>query len=78
VDCGEKDWLVLQFDHVHSKLDHVSWLIGSGCSPVQLQRELSKCEVRCANCHRRKTAVARNWFRAWQARSAESEATPGS
>jgi hypothetical protein len=66
VDCGDHDWLVLQFDHTEEKLDHVSWLVGSGCSPLRLQRELAKCEVRCANCHRRKTAHAANWFRAQQ------------
>jgi len=64
VDCGEGDPLVLQFDHVQDKLDHVSWLVGSGCSPARLQRELSKCEIRCANCHRRATAEVRGWFRA--------------
>src|SRR5205085_8706782 len=76
VDCGEQDLLVLQFDHIHSKLDHVSWLVGSGCSPVRLQQELVKCKVRCANCHRRKTAQAQNWYRARQRTSwAEANAS---
>ena len=63
VDCGENDPLVLQFDHVESKSNHVSWLVGSGCSPDRLKRELGKCAVRCANCHRRRTAEAGGWFR---------------
>lgn len=71
VDCGESDSLVLQFDHSEDKLDHVSWLVGSGCSPLRLRRELAKCKVRCANCHRRITAQTRNWFRAQQPRSTE-------
>jgi hypothetical protein len=25
---------------------------------------MARCQVRCANCHRRKTARAANWFRA--------------
>lgn len=63
VDCGEQDSLTLQFDHTHGKLDHISWLVGSGCSPLRLHQELEKCQVRCANCHRRRTAHAANWFR---------------
>jgi hypothetical protein len=27
-------------------------------------KELSKCDVRCANCHRRRTARDFKWFRA--------------
>jgi hypothetical protein len=69
VDCAEKDSLVLQFDHMYDKLDHVSWLVGSGCSPLRLLEELAKCEIRCANCHRRRTAQASNWFRTRQGRS---------
>jgi hypothetical protein len=63
IDCGERDPLVLQFDHLERKADHVSWLVGSGCSPVRLRRELTKCVVRCANCHRRRTAQQQGWFR---------------
>jgi hypothetical protein len=66
-DCGELDPLVLQFDHLADKADHISWLVGSGCSPLRLARELSKCEIRCANCHRRRTAEAGAWFRARRA-----------
>ncbi len=67
-DCGEADPLVLQFDHIADKVDHVGWLVGSGCSPFRLARELSKCQIRCANCHRRRTAQAGAWFRARQPR----------
>ncbi len=66
VDCGERDPLVLQFDHLMDKADHISWLVGSGCSPLRLARELSKCQIRCANCHRRATARAGAWFRVRQ------------
>ena len=47
VDCGESDVLVLQFDHLDNKSDDISWLVGSGCSPSRLARELAKCEIRC-------------------------------
>lgn len=53
VDCGEKDFRVLDFDHVRGK----SFTIGS--SPRKaiavLYAEIDRCEVRCANCHRRMT-----------------------
>jgi hypothetical protein len=64
-DCGERDPLVLQFDHVERKrkTKDVAWLVGSGCSCKRLAAEIAKCQVRCANCHRRKTAERGNWFR---------------
>lgn len=57
VDCGESDILVLEFDHTGDliKEANVSRLIGGSSSLQRLQEEVAKCEVRCANCHRRKT-----------------------
>ena len=64
VDCGERDPVVLEFDHVSGdKITEVCLLAWSGCSLSQLRREMLKCEVRCANCHRRKTARERRWYR---------------
>jgi len=61
VDCGEKDPIVLEFDHRSDKKYDVSCMI-SGCHSIDLIREeISKCDVRCANCHRRKTAKQFNW-----------------
>lgn len=57
VDCGENDPIVLQFDHVRGeKKNAVSIMIGGGYSWESLQVEINKCEMRCANCHARKTA----------------------
>jgi hypothetical protein len=57
VDCQENDPLVLDFDHVDDKQASVSRLAHSECSLARLEAEMAKCVVRCANCHRRKTAA---------------------
>ncbi len=65
VDCGEKDITVLEFDHKGEipKFKAISHLIRARSSLEMIQKEVSKCEVRCANCHRRKTARDFNWFK---------------
>ena len=55
VDCGETDPVVLQFDHLGDKRMNVSNMCRSFSWSVILE-EIAKCEVRCANCHFRKTA----------------------
>src|SRR6266566_7965784 len=55
VDCGESDIVVLEFDHVADKVADVSVYAGGGRSWERVKAEIDKCEVRCANCHRRKT-----------------------
>ncbi len=63
VDCGEVDPIVLEFDHVHGdKHGNLSEMVSSGFSQRRISDEIEKCEVRCANCHRRKTAVQFKWF----------------
>jgi hypothetical protein len=66
IDCGVADPLVLQFDHLHLKTKDIASLVRSGCNSQRLVDELNKCEVRCANCHRRRTACVRGWFRTRQ------------
>ena len=57
VDCGESDLVVLEFDHVRGKkLGGVCAMIQRACGWNRISAEIEKCEVRCANCHRRKTA----------------------
>lgn len=63
VDCGEKDPIVLEFDHIKDKIMSISKICGAALSLDMLKIEIKKCEVRCANCHRRKTAQQCNWYK---------------
>lgn len=59
VDCGIDDPLVLQFDHRPNeiKLYDVSRM-KRACMPIdRIREEIAKCDVRCANCHQRKTTL---------------------
>jgi hypothetical protein len=63
VDCGQTDAVVLEFDHLRDKsfdvaqaLPYRSW--------KSILDEIAKCEVVCANCHRRRTAQRRRSIRA--------------
>lgn len=60
VDCGETDWLVLQFDHVRGKKSfNISYRIGS-YKWETIKAEIAKCDVRCANCHSIQTILRGN------------------
>ena len=63
IDCVESDITVLEFDHKKNsgKLGAVSTLIRARCSLEKIKEEIEKCEIRCANCHRRKTAKDFHW-----------------
>lgn len=63
IECGEKDPRVLEFHHRHGKDRSVSELVGGGYSIATIQAEIDKCDVLCANCHRKKTMDDRGWFR---------------
>ena len=55
VDCGEDDPMVLDFDHVRGEK---AFPISRACRYTRqaVLDEIAKCEIRCSNCHRRKTA----------------------
>ena len=57
VDCGEKDPIVLEFDHKRSKdkFKIVGKMLSGHYSWSSVLSEIGKCDIRCANCHRRKT-----------------------
>ena len=62
-DCGEPDPVVLQFDHRDrlQKKAGVSRLVLDEYSLKVIKNEIDKCDVRCANCHTRKTAKEFKW-----------------
>lgn len=62
VDCGETDPRVLDFDHINNKKHNISTLLRKEYSWDSILKEAAKCEVRCANCHRKKTAIDQNHY----------------
>lgn len=56
VDCGETDVVVLEFDHVRGgkRKYCVTALIDTRATIAFISKEISKCDVRCCNCHRRR------------------------
>lgn len=56
VDCSEADTIVLEFDHVRGeKVAEIAAMVGWGYALERIIAEIEKCDVRCANCHRRVT-----------------------
>jgi hypothetical protein len=62
-DCGESDPMVLEFDHLRDKRFSIG---GKLCTATwsDILAEIEKCEVVCANCHRRRTARRKGSVRA--------------
>jgi len=65
VDCGEVDPIVLQFDHRDTieKFNNVSILVAGRYSLSVIKEEIGKCDVRCGNCHLRKTSIQFEWYK---------------
>jgi hypothetical protein len=64
ISCGESDPRVLEFHHTRgNKESEISSLLGRGSSLEALKAEIEKCDVLCANCHRKLTVEERGWFR---------------
>lgn len=71
VDCGEGDVRVLEFDHRPGveKRAPIALLVRSRHSWGVVEAEIAKCDVRCANCHRRKTGErGLHWRHRWYLR----------
>jgi hypothetical protein len=61
VDCGNKDILVLEFDHVTGNKDfNIVEFARTHLNLNKVKAEVAKCEVRCVNCHRKMTNKRRS------------------
>jgi hypothetical protein len=72
VDCGETDPTVLEFDHLGDKWMNVAQIVRNSYPWSTVLREIAKCEVVCANCHRRRTYYRMGsrrtaWAKLWAA-----------
>jgi hypothetical protein len=64
VVCGETDLDMLEFDHIDQKdkRNEISQLVVNGCCLDTIKQEMAKCQVLCANHHRKKTRQQLGWF----------------
>ena len=61
--CPENDPAALDFDHQRDKRKGICEMVGGGCSISTIMEEISKCQILCANCHRKKTAKDFDWYK---------------
>ncbi|HYD54931.1 MAG TPA: hypothetical protein VEA99_20010 [Gemmatimonadaceae bacterium] len=62
-DCGERDPVVLEFHHTLHKDMDLNRLVAGAYSWPRLEEELALGIILCANCHRRREARARGYWR---------------
>lgn len=64
-DCGESDIRVLEFDHLDKdkKAFSISQAFKLGKKPEEIDAEIKKCQILCANCHKKRTAKQFNWYK---------------
>jgi hypothetical protein len=65
IDCGEADPIVLEFDHLpeHGKSMDISRMVFTGYSIESIKTEIKRCDVVCANCHKKRTSIRGNHYR---------------
>lgn len=57
LDCGVKyPYYVMDFDHLENKEFSIHYLSATGRIGA-LKKEIKKCEIVCANCHRKRTYI---------------------
>lgn len=64
VDCGENDPRCLTFDHVRDKKEMMISTMIRDRHWQAIEKEIRKCDVRCANCHAKKTATDFKYYTA--------------
>lgn len=63
VDCGESNPIVLEFDHTERITKEYNISCMMDLSVTTIKREIDKCVVRCANCHRIKTSKEMGYWK---------------
>ncbi len=78
VRCTESDPAALEFDHLdpQEKRFTISQGIKQGVTLKALISEIKKCQILCANCHRKKTAKEQGWFKFTNGRNNENPDDP--
>lgn len=61
--CGESDPATLEFHHVRGKTELISKLLQNSAPWKRIFQEIKRCEVICANCHRKETAKKFGWYK---------------
>jgi 5-methylcytosine-specific restriction endonuclease McrA len=64
-DCGESDIRVLELDHIDptQKKFSISQAVKLGYDWNSVVEELKKCQILCANCHKKRTAAQFGWYK---------------
>lgn len=57
IDCGKfYHYSQMDFDHIEdNKIDGIAKMVNSSIKIERIQKEIDKCELVCANCHRLRT-----------------------
>lgn len=58
-NCGESDIRVLEFDHLNpaTKRFGIANAITDGRKWSDISEEMKQCQILCANCHKKQTAI---------------------
>ena len=66
IRCGEADIRVLEFDHIDptTKRLSIARALTYGKPWEYISEEMQKCQILCANCHKKRTAAQYGWFKA--------------
>ena len=60
-ECGFSNPAALEFHHNRNKFMELSRMVTCGWSLGAIKKEILKCDVLCANCHRIQTAKEQGW-----------------
>lgn len=65
VECGEDDIRTFEFDHLNpaDKSFDISQSVRLGYSWDNVVKEISKCRILCANCHKKHTSIQFDWYK---------------